>query len=155
DNARPKATVSFTGVAATDRATVNNSTNWEVNDLTAFVLPNPGITLPVSLEEFNGDVNSGNVDLSWKAANEDNLQGYGIERSTDGMKWQQITFITAPGAAAYSWTDRGPVTGQSYYRLACTGMDGEIKYSSVLRFTGNTADWEIQVTPNPVIAGAI
>jgi hypothetical protein len=75
-----------------------------------------------------------NVVLNWSTASEHNNDFYTVERSTNAMDWEAISFFNAIGnsysIANYSIFDSSPLSGISYYRLKQTDKDGQFSYSS-------------------------
>jgi hypothetical protein len=89
--------------------------------------------LPVELASFSANVKSGYVELSWLTATELNNYGFEIERSIDKTNWQKLDFIAGYGTSnspkLYSYIDRKPFNGVSYYRLKQIDNDGSSHYS--------------------------
>ncbi|MCO6497810.1 MAG: BspA family leucine-rich repeat surface protein [Chitinophagaceae bacterium] len=108
--------------------------------------------VPVRLIDFNAKADGNHTVLLWSAANEDNFKGYGIERSTNGLQWDDIGFVNAKGASGnkvdYSYYDSQVQPGVVYYRLKLTDKDGSFTYSEVKKvvFAGNVS---VSVYPNP------
>lgn len=110
-------------------------------------------TLPVQWLAFTATKERNAITLYWKTANEQNNNGFEIERSNDAGEWTKIGFVSANAAATvheYSWIDRAPLHGKSYYRLKQVDIDGNKMYSKTVSvsFT-TTVDW--QVFPNPAM----
>lgn len=110
-------------------------------------------TLPVRLLEFNISETANLVRLQWKTTNETNNEGFGIERSMDGIHWKNIGFVPSQNSSSnineYSWNDNHPLNGKSYYRLLQADLDGKKEYSKILFVNRNTKDFTITVYPNP------
>jgi photosystem II stability/assembly factor-like uncharacterized protein len=97
--------------------------------------------LAVNVTGFSG-VDKGNyVQLNWQTSNESNLGRYELERSTDGIDFQQIASVAPHGGAGqnvYSYDDYG-VSGLSgtgrqhfFYRLKSVSLDGSFSYSNIV-----------------------
>ncbi|MCO6462190.1 MAG: T9SS type A sorting domain-containing protein [Saprospiraceae bacterium] len=83
-----------------------------------FILTAGGSSLPVTILSFDAKaLSTRKVLLSWKVADEVNIEDYVIERSTDGRSWSAIGSAKASKAAAYSFIDPSPEKGVNYYRL--------------------------------------
>jgi hypothetical protein len=149
DNARLQTSVSLTGNAATDRAAIHNAANWDVNDVTAFALPAPIITLPVNFVRFSALRSNGAVKLVWDVADEINLHRYKVQRSTNGSLWEDLTAIPATGSSSYTWTDTNPGTGKKMYRICSVDMDGHLKYTQVVSSDAGLSAYRISAAPNP------
>ena len=117
--------------------------------------------LPVEMTYFRGRaVNNGTL-LTWQTASEINNQGFEIERSTDGIVWENIGFTLGRGTtfeiSDYQFTDTKPHKGMNYYRLKQTDFDSEFEYSDVVSvdfFDGKILG-DLKVIPNPVLSGEV
>jgi hypothetical protein len=87
----------------------------------------------ISLWEATNLDNS--VLLEWSTASEENNDYFTIERSFNGVSWVAIGKVNGAGTTTvenfYSFEDKKPVEGISYYRLKQTDYNGEYSYSSV------------------------
>jgi len=92
-------------------------------------------TAPVDLISFTAERTPQNVILNWSTANEVNFSHYIIERSTDGVNFEQIGVMNraANGLAKndYTYIDNSTNQGIVYYRLKQVDLDGTYKYSAV------------------------
>lgn len=149
DNARLKTSIALTGNAATDRAAIHNPANWDVNDVTAFALPAPIITLPVNFVRFSAIRTNGAVKLVWDVAEEISLHGYKVQRSANGTLWEDLTVIPANGSSSYTWTDVTPGTGKKFYRICSVDIDGQLKYTRVVTSDAGISAYRISAAPNP------
>lgn len=123
----------------------------------------PTHPLPVTLVSFKAANNKGNVDLNWLTASEVNNKGFYIERSIDGNKFTDVTFVKGAGNSsvrlAYNYTDAKAfsVTGVNtlYYRLRQVDLNGKYAYSDVATVTNSTqAETEVTLYPNPFTQNA-
>ena len=94
------------------------------------------------------------VDLSWSVTSEANMQSYIIERSKDGILWQELKVVTPSnnpiGEINYSDRDADPLPGVSYYRLRMVAYSGDVSYSSTRRVTFENQGFSIySVNPDP------
>jgi hypothetical protein len=111
--------------------------------------------LPIELISFTAKRISSRVFLRWVTASELNNDYFTIQRSTDGVSFQEIGELKGKGTilieSKYEFVDEKPVFGKSYYRLKQTDFDGKSTYSSVVMIEmlpeGNS---QINVYPNPV-----
>ncbi len=109
--------------------------------------------LPVTGLEFNAAKQNNNAVLNWKTFTETNNTGFQIERSMDAMNYDSIGFVAGRGVngngAMYSFSDKSPLNGISYYRLKLKDISGGYTFSTVksLEFTKLPS---ITVYPNPV-----
>lgn len=111
----------------------------------------PPTTLPVQLLSFIGTERNKTSELQWKVEGENNLSHYTIERSRDGINYEDIGTLAArgiTGTLTYNFTDRNPFNGRNYYRLSLNDHDGSKKLSSIVLITiSNKINFSIQ--PNP------
>lgn len=90
--------------------------------------------------------------LTWKTATETNNSGFEIQRSKDGIEWQRIGWQVGQGNSltlhTYTYIDKKPLDGTSYYRLKQVDLNGDFSYSNVvsLRYIRT----QVSVYPNPV-----
>ena len=111
--------------------------------------------LPVSLTTFRAAVQDpGNIKLNWSTENEENIQGYYIERSYDGTgHFNRIGYVAAkPGTGnTYTYIDNGvrrnvPIN----YRIVVKDKSGTFKYSDIRLIRYSTSKGQtITVFPNP------
>ncbi|MCX6319450.1 MAG: hypothetical protein NTW29_19390 [Bacteroidetes bacterium] len=134
----------------------------QFNGLTSFstfgFASNTGpISLPVTLTSFTGrKTGDAKVALKWSVENEERMDGYTIEYSTDGSVYNACAHVNAVGYINSGNYEREVIfySPQTYYRLKMINRDGSYKYSNVLRInagsgiTGST----IRLYPNPAKA---
>jgi hypothetical protein len=105
--------------------------------------------LPVTFMGIVAKKTSDNsVSVLWDVADEIDVKGYEVERSTNGTDFSSVGFVTAHGKSAYSFTDNYAVTGTVFYRVKNVDLDGKFKYSSVVRLTGKRT-LNIKMFPMP------
>lgn len=94
------------------------------------------VILPVELLSFQGQIIQGEIVLHWQTASETNNHYYTIERSRDMQTWDILGRLEGAGNSnqllSYSFADRLPLQGVSYYRLKQTDFDGKYEYFSPL-----------------------
>lgn len=130
--------------------------NGEVEDYRVLVDDFP---LATQLLEFTAALDADQkVQLNWEMTNEQNLAGFSVERSDNGVNWTAIGYVQAMGNTgngethAYRFEDAQPLTGRSLYRLKFIHlMPGADEYSAIRiinngRYTSGT----INIIPNPV-----
>ncbi|MGN6495255.1 MAG: T9SS type A sorting domain-containing protein [Agriterribacter sp.] len=110
--------------------------------------------LPVELTSFTARPQGTAVQLNWTTATEQNNAYFGVERSADGINWQQIGKVNGAGNStqplSYGYTDQQPLNGTSYYRLKQTDYNGTFKYSLVEVVRLQNSNPTLRVYPNPV-----
>ena len=107
--------------------------------------------LPISLTKFNATCSENAVELKWTTASESNNSHFNIERSADMISWESIETISGAGNSNnqinYSYFDKNPVSGKSYYRLKQNDFDGKFTFSSIAK-----ADCQTEVSLSEIIA---
>lgn len=113
-------------------------------------------SLPVELISFEAKVDNTAVVLTWQTASEVNNDYFSIERSTNGLTFEEIGRVTANGDSRdiqeYSYYDENPIKGTSYYRLKQTDYNGSSEYVKLI--TANFSEEDdgtcvLNVYPNP------
>lgn len=109
------------------------------------------ILLPITLSSFNVKKVGREVKIDWETEAEINNDFFTIERSQNGLDWENIAIIQGAGNSSnklsYQTYDKYPFSGTSYYRLFQTDFDGNRTYSSIV-----SVDFEIgnlYIYPNP------
>lgn len=112
-----------------------------------------GSNLPIELINFEATKQDRQVELSWSTASELNNDYFTIERSADGISWENVQTILGAGNSSrtidYSWIDNSPYAGISYYRLKQTDYDGKSETFHIVSIEQNEVK-ELQAYPNPV-----
>ncbi len=108
--------------------------------------------LPVRLVDFTVQPERDEVKLQWTSADEQNFNGYSVERGSNANSWNEIGFVDAKTDGQqkidYDFYDQHPLSGTGYYRLKLIDKDGSFTYSEVRKvvFVGQTI---VSVYPNP------
>ncbi|MCE7996543.1 MAG: T9SS type A sorting domain-containing protein [Roseivirga sp.] len=115
--------------------------------------------LPVTLIAFTAiNDNNEQVIINWTSVEETGNAFYSIERSHDASHFQKIGSIPGAGNSQsvleYTFTDKSPVSGHSYYRLRQTDFNGKSTTTEVSHvFIESAASSEFRIYPNPVNSG--
>ncbi len=115
-------------VAPNHRNIIMNSTIW---------LATSNTLLPISIESFSADLQNGQVQLRWKISNENNVIGYQVERSSDGIHFDAVgSLIPAHNnfvQQGYLSTDPIPATYKNsvFYRIQMIDNQGKTNYSEI------------------------
>jgi hypothetical protein len=108
--------------------------------------------LPFDIKNFKATGKGKIVQLDWLINHNDEVRSYVIERSRDGIHFENMEMVAARAnedLAAYADIDPAPYNGWGYYRLRITDFAGKIGYSAVQKvWMGNTGTY-VQVTPKP------
>lgn len=133
-----------------------NGPNTTVDDnlvITTFTTNEP-ILLPVELVSFYGSLNNCNTDLVWETASELNNDYFSVQKSINGIEWDEIAQVKGSGNSStpqtYNYTDVQSNTGIIYYRLVQYDFDGRNDLSNVISVNGQGCDgFEFKLYPNP------
>lgn len=112
--------------------------------------------LPVELLSFKATKVDQKAKLHWVTASEQNSLGFEVQKSLDGLSWEEIDWIPSQGFShsrqTYETLDEYLAEGANYYRLKSVDEDLSFSLSEVevLHF-GRSKDLgdEISIFPNP------
>ncbi|MFK7971458.1 MAG: T9SS type A sorting domain-containing protein [Bacteroidia bacterium] len=108
--------------------TVDNGPCLLVDSVQVIVTP-----LPVTLTDFSGERFEDFVLLNWETESEISFAGFSIERSVNGMDFEEVGYVGAKGEAAnYEFLDTDPRWGTQFYRLKMIDLDGKFSLSNVI-----------------------
>lgn len=113
------------------------------------------IILPVELGLFEAvyDEKTFNTILSWETFSEQSSDYFTVMRSGDGYQWEAIGSVKAAGFSEnlikYSFVDRSPLKGTSYYRIDQYDFDGAINTSGIRSVVNDGETTTVRVFPNP------
>lgn len=136
---------------------------WYVDDIAVIAY----VPIPVELTFFAAAAINGKVHLEWSTASELNNHGFEIQRASNpvdqfGKKnWYTIGFVEGAGTTTesknYSFIDKNPLDGVSYYRLKQIDLDGSFRYyDEVLIEDAMPVEYELsQNYPNPFNPGTV
>ncbi|MBI5914438.1 MAG: hypothetical protein HY842_03615 [Bacteroidetes bacterium] len=126
----------------TVRVTVSSPLPVELVNFTARLIPLSGRTQ-----------GGGSILLDWQTASEQNNQGFEIQRSTDGQRWDKLGFVAGNGTSTaeheYVFWDEKPLPGVNYYRLHQMDFDGNFEYSPIVTVEMGRIGGGITLFPNP------
>lgn len=114
--------------------------------------------LPVKLVKFNAYALDANVALNWVTASETNNKGFVLQRSVNGLDFNDVTFVKGKGntnlTTSYNFTDANAFIlcrcSMLYYRLKQVDLNGEATYTDVIRVEYTTTGTKVLTAyPNP------
>ncbi len=128
-----------------------NQDGWYLDDIGIFVYS----SIPVELTSFSATSVETGALLQWQTATETNNKGFYVERSSNGINWNKLSFVNGKGTTTnetdYTFLDKEPLIGISFYRLVQVDFDGTMKIHGPVTFNNNiihSFDLE-QNYPNP------
>jgi len=134
------------GLSTTGAIAIDNA---YANDVCAFFV------LPIELLSFTAVCNKQHAVLNWSTATESNNNYFTVERSAEGIRWQEVGTVEGSGISSlphtYSLTDMQSGPSNSFYRLKRTDLDGHVKYGTVVAVEkcGGDESENITIFPNP------
>ncbi len=103
----------------------------------------PVEALPIALVHFTAEMFNQQVSLSWRTASEKDNDYFTIERSVDGINFEEIYYEPGAGNSTtdldYFYNDQPDAMGVYYYRLKQTDYDGASTYSEVVSVNNTLA----------------
>lgn len=144
------------GVSASDDG-IGGGGGGAVNPGNVTVGSTSPTVLPVTLLSFNAKAvekeGEYGVVLSWRTSSEINNDYFTVERSKDGVEFEEL--FNMPGAGNsndinnYVSVDEDPFKGVSYYRLKQTDFDGKVEYFDMVAVDISNIT-NLKLYPNPV-----
>ena len=119
-----------------------------------------GSLLPVTLSAFDGRQSDNVIKLFWTTATELNNDHFVVERSQDGIYFEEIGNVAGIGTSQqehhYQFKDPAPYPGDNYYRLRQVDHDGSEEVHPIIHinFKGESAAPRLRVWPT-VASGQI
>jgi Secretion system C-terminal sorting domain len=146
--------LSIDHIAGSNTANMNPSccTSISALDIACLNYTYP-VALPVELTSFSGkSLNNGNQ-LKWETASESKNHGFHIERSKDGINFEEISFIKGKKSEDftknYTFLDQHPFPNLTYYRLVQEDFDGKKENSPIISIQ-NEENALVSIAPNPI-----
>jgi len=144
------------GSYITVRMNAGTGCNWVQMDNFSFAPFTTSVAcspLPIELTSFAAETENNSVRINWNTASETNNDFFTIERSKDGISFEELKNIDAAGNSKtnlnYTDYDRMPFEGISYYRLKQTDFDHSISYSQIKAVMFDEKVIGLQIYPNP------
>ena len=108
--------------------------------------------LPVEMISFTGEAQNETVELNWTTASETNNSHFIVQKSTDGIYFDETyDYVKGAGNSAsvidYKYVDNAPENGENYYRLEQVDFDGKsYKTDVIMVYFENTTELVSHVT---------
>lgn len=114
---------------------------------------NPGGTQAVTMSSFTGKYENGISVLNWNASSQTDLNSYDIQRSNDGISFNNIGNVKAiktSSGNSYNFIDKLPNAGLNYYRLKMNETTGYFTYGNIVALNALFKGIKVNtVYPNP------
>jgi YHYH protein/Secretion system C-terminal sorting domain len=118
--------------------------------VTIYTVNNP---LPVKLLNFKGYLNENKAHLSWETASESNSNYFNIQRSLNGISFENIGKVQAAKSSneniKYSFIDENAPIGVLYYRLEEIDLSGKNEVFKSISLVNKSDGNSFKVFPNP------
>ena len=109
--------------------------------------------LPVELMYFSAQIDGDDALLRWATATEHNNEGFEVQRSVNGNRFEKIGWVEGHGTSEmmhqYAFEDRDLLFGVYYYRLRQVDFDGDFEFSEVRSVNANKNIPAVVAYPNP------
>lgn len=150
---KPKNTLQ-TGDTVKNTASIYFDFNPPVITNTAHSVVSQFAILPAGMLSFEGKwLNEQAVQLNWVVDNEVDVAYYSIQRSADGIVYEEIGRIAAlntPWKNKYGFTDHAPLANWNYYRIATVDRDHSIELSRIVMLKRRPGTGgQLLIHPNP------
>lgn len=131
---------------------------WEISfentGFSGYFISNTDETiLPLTMGSLRGSLQQGLATLAWATFGEKDIQGFEVQRSTNGIHFEKAGWMQARnlgGEEAYTFRDAVPVSGKVFYRLEVKHQNGSRSFSAVLALqAGAAGQWQVTALPNP------
>ncbi|MEO6949799.1 MAG: Ig-like domain-containing protein [Ginsengibacter sp.] len=143
----------FTGPIEFSYTTCDDGVPSACASATLHLLIEPTDAVPLTLIKFNYEVKDCAIKLFWTSAQELNVRDYIIESSRDSKTWTAVGKVNSKGSVYqetdYSFAPANPSSGQNFYRLLMTDLDGKFTYSKVIKPFISCLTPVLTIAPNP------
>jgi len=114
-------------------------------------------TLPLNLISFTAIQTSQTALLNWVTAQEQNMDRFVVQHSSNGIDWLTAGEVNATGNSnttnTYSYSYLGLARGISYFRLQQKNIDGRSTYSKVVSLINNGKTMPVVLLENIAAQG--
>lgn len=140
------------GTAIGSMTTTGTITSNSLSSFNRFTFGSTSTILPLTLVGFDAKRKNELTEVTWKTADEHNVNHFVVERSENGVDFYAIGKVTArnPGRIEnYVLPDEKPLVNTAYYRLKSVDNDGSFTLSHIVRVAESSAGNSLLVN-NPV-----
>lgn len=111
------------------------------------------IATPVTIVAFSGQQDDKSVKLHWEVAEEEKVNRYEIEMSTNGTNYSTVGAVKATRRRLYDFSHSPANSPVLYYRLKSVDIDGTYIYSKIIDINFNNYDQKPFVKPSIISTG--
>lgn len=140
---------------SSDNGSEVSATSIDVDENELIItLASTASTLPISLLDFTSKCDNGLIDLKWQTASETNNDYFLIEKSIDGIYYNELAKIDGNGTTSsinsYEFTDLNESDQTLYHRLTQFDYDGkQTVFNPIKTSCGSSHELEYTIV-NPV-----
>jgi hypothetical protein len=157
---------SYLGTSTLINLDGKTTVNFAINAVAASAATNrfkivfkPAQVLPVTFTTVKAYQENAAVTVEWNVENEINMIKYDVEKSTDGSTFTYAGTTNVSGTSnlnnTYSWLDVKPAQGVNYYRIKSYDINGDFKYSVIVKAILAAGTSGYSIYPNPVTTNVI
>lgn len=106
--------------------------------------------LPVDVTGVKAFKKERGIEVVWHVETEDGVKTYAVEKSKDGIHFEQIGALNATFVKNYNWVDDNDFAGIVYYRIKVIEISGSVKYSDQVYVNIGNDNGRLLMYPNPV-----
>ena len=110
--------------------------------------------LPVTIISLTAKETTKGVSIAWQTASEINNSFFEVEEGSDGATFRVIGRVAGAGNSSstksYSLLHSAVSAGKHFYRIVTNDINGQKKYSEVVKLSISSKKQWINITPNPV-----
>jgi hypothetical protein len=121
-----------------------NNQSDPISSLVSIGCMNWATPSPVTMASLSGTQKQNDIVINWATSAESNSESFDVQRSTNLQSFENIGQIKAAGNSTdkknYSFIDKTPLDGLSYYRLKQNDFDGSYAHSRVIPITYTMGD---------------
>jgi Secretion system C-terminal sorting domain len=124
---------------------------WSIDNAVTF---NVGTVTPVNWLYVKAQLQNNSSFVNWATATETNTKNFDVEWGTNGINFTKLGEVAAAGnsnvVSHYNYKHTTPSNGFNYYRVKQIDLNGEAKYSTIVKVLYNKNIKQTIVAPNPV-----
>ena len=137
-------------ILATSAANLTGNCAYNDGSSTLIKVINCGLVLKTDFTQFTGQLLTKNAYLTWAMSDEQDIESYEIEKSSDGINFVKSNSVSAKNAteSVYGFTDPEEISSSTYYRLKMIDKNGAYKYSKII-LINVTNEFDVKNLVNP------
>lgn len=119
-----------------------------ITSFSNFFIQSPNAALPLTWLGVQAQwQNTSQAKVSWQVAAQQNILKYTVQKSIEGISFEDVCTTNASAQTQYSCVIRAP-ENKNYFRVKETNIDGQASFSKAVFLQKNNIDL-VTVSPNP------